>query len=63
MRHHAPTEVSARIEPRAPCATRSPADVIASIIIAMSALTDVIRLRHLADVISLRRITDVITGS
>ena len=60
---HEPTEVSASIEPCTPRATRSPADVIASVIIATSTLTDVIRLRHLADVISLRRIADVITGS
>ena len=62
-RHHASTEVSASIEPHAPRATRSPANVIASVIIATSALTDVIRLHHLADVINLRRIANVITGS
>ena len=62
-RRHAPTEVLARIEPRAPCTTGSHANVITDVIIATSALTDVIRLHHLADIISLRRIADVITGS
>ena len=44
---HAPTKVSERIEPRAPRATGSPAEVIT----ATSTLTDVIRLHRFADVI------------
>ena len=63
MRHHASTEVSARIEPRAPRTTGSPADIIIATLASMLALTDVIRLRHLADVISLRRIANVNTRS
>ena len=51
-----PTEVSAKIERRAPRSSGSLADAIADVITAMSAstsaLANVIRLRHHADVIT-----------
>ena len=53
-----PTEVSAKIERRAPHATGSPADAIADVITAMSASTSA-----LANVIRLHHHADVITGS
>ena len=50
---HMPTEVSAKIERRAPRASWSPADAIADVITTMSAstsaLANVIRLRHQVD--------------